>query len=110
MVIKYGVAVMTVAVAALLTPLLSAFMDPIPFFYAAVIISSWYGGRGPGLLAVVLATLAINYYIVLPVHAFNFGVTDLVQMNFVSRLHEHRSIALYSLIINISPVQRLQIL
>ena len=80
MVIKYGVGVMTVAVAALLTPLLSAFMDPIPFFYAAVIISSWYGGRGPGLLAVVLATLAINYYIVLPVHAFNFGVTDLVQM------------------------------
>ena len=78
--LKYGVAVLSVAVAALLTPLLSAFLDPIPFFYAAVIISSWYGSRGPGLLSVLLATLAINYFIVLPVYAFNFGVTDLVQM------------------------------
>jgi PAS domain S-box-containing protein len=55
-------------------------MDPVPLFYAAVIISSWYGGRGPGLLAVLLATLAINYFVVLPVYAFNFGISDLVQM------------------------------
>jgi PAS domain S-box-containing protein len=79
-VFKYGVTMLSVAVAALLTPLLSGFLDPIPLFYAAVIISSWYGGRGPGLLSVLLATLAINYYIVLPVYAFNFGLSDLVQM------------------------------
>ena len=80
MILKYGVAVLSVAVAAMLTPLLSGFLDPIPLFYSAVIITSWYGGRGPGLLSVLLATLAINYFIVQPIYAFNFAVTDLVQM------------------------------
>jgi len=76
---KYGVSVLSVAVAALLTPLLSGFLDTIPLFYAAVIVSSWYGGRGPGFLAVLLATGTVNYLIV-PPSGFNFSVTDLVQM------------------------------
>jgi PAS domain S-box-containing protein len=79
-VLKYGVAMLSVGVAALFTPLLSGVLDPIPLFYAAVIVSSWYGGRGPGLLSVFLATLAIDYFIMVPVYAFNFGLSDLVQM------------------------------
>src|SRR6185369_13394508 len=78
-VFKYGVSVVSVAGAALLTLLLSSFLDTIPLFYAAVIVSSWYGGRGPGFLAVLLATGTVNYMIV-PPSGFNFSVTDLVQM------------------------------
>jgi PAS domain S-box-containing protein len=37
---------------------------PFVFFFAAVAVSAWLGGRGPGLLAVVLgAALANNYFI-----------------------------------------------
>jgi hypothetical protein len=63
-VLRYGLAVLFVAGAVLLTRLLASFMDTIPLLYAAVMISSWYGGRGPGLLSVLLATLAVDYYFV----------------------------------------------
>jgi len=33
-----------------------------PFLYAAILITTWFGGIGPGLLAVTLATLALGYY------------------------------------------------
>ncbi|MEK6303361.1 MAG: PAS domain S-box protein [Acidobacteriota bacterium] len=79
-VFRYVVPVLSVAVAAVLSPPLVGFVDTIPLFYAAVIVSSWYGGRGPGLLSVLLGTLAVNYIIVPPMYAFNLGVTDLVQM------------------------------
>jgi two-component system, LuxR family, sensor kinase FixL len=79
-VLEYGVAVLSVGVVALVTHLLFGFLDTIPFFYAAVILSSWYGGRGPGLLSVLLATLAVDYYLVPPVYSFDFGITDLAQM------------------------------
>ena len=67
-VFKCGLAVLSVAVAVLLTNLLEHLMDTIPLFYAAVIISSWYGGRWSGLLAVLLAMLAVDYYFVPPFH------------------------------------------
>lgn len=79
-VLQYGVAVLSVGVVVLVTIPLSGFLDTIPFFYAAVIVSSWYGGRGPGLLSVLLATLAVDYFIVPPLYTFNFDVKDLAQM------------------------------
>jgi PAS domain S-box-containing protein len=33
-----------------------------PLFYIAIIGSAWFGGIGPGLLALVLSTLAVGYY------------------------------------------------
>lgn len=39
---------------------------PSPLFFAAVMISSWYGGIGPGILASVLSTLVIDYYFIPP--------------------------------------------
>ncbi len=35
---------------------------PFLLFLAAVAVSAWYGGLGPGLLATVVSGLAINYY------------------------------------------------
>jgi PAS domain S-box-containing protein len=36
------------------------------FFYLAVFLSARYGGRGPGLLSVVLSALAADYFLVAP--------------------------------------------
>ena len=33
-----------------------------PLFYIAIIISAWFGGLGPGLLAVTLSTVLVDYY------------------------------------------------
>jgi two-component system, LuxR family, sensor kinase FixL len=76
-VFKYGLAVLSVSAAVLLTSLLERFMDTIPLFYAAVIISSWYGGRWSGLLSVLMATLAVDYYFVPPPHAFTLSIATL---------------------------------
>ena len=72
-VFKCGLAVLSVAVAVLLTSLLEHLIATIPLFYAAVIISSWYGGRWSGLLSVLLATLAVDYYFVPPSHSFTLS-------------------------------------
>ena len=76
-VFKYGLAVLSVAVGVLLTSLLERFMDTIPLFYGAVIISSWYGGRWSGLLSVLLATLAVDYYFVPPSHRFTLNIATM---------------------------------
>ncbi|HXG20859.1 MAG TPA: ATP-binding protein [Methylomirabilota bacterium] len=61
-VLRYGVASALVAAALFLTFLLHSLLDPPVFsvFFAAVMISAWYGGLGPGLLATLLAVLAID--------------------------------------------------
>ena len=43
---------------------------PFLFFFAAVAVSAWYGGRGPGLLATVLSAGLANYFFVPPLYAF----------------------------------------
>ncbi len=60
---RYGFAVLTVALAAAITwafPLLSSRI-PFALFYAAVILSTWYGGKRPGLLTTALSALVSAY-------------------------------------------------
>jgi C4-dicarboxylate-specific signal transduction histidine kinase len=40
------------------------------FFSAAVILSTWLGGTGPGWLAVIYSTLAVMYCFMPPLHSF----------------------------------------
>ncbi|HZQ98215.1 MAG TPA: PAS domain S-box protein [Chloroflexota bacterium] len=47
---------------------------PYALFYAAVALSAWYGGLGPGLLATVLSGMAIDYYLQEP--RFSIAVTS----------------------------------
>jgi two-component system, LuxR family, sensor kinase FixL len=76
-VLKCGLAALSVAVAALLTSLLERFMDTIPLFYAAVIVSSWYGGPWSGFLSVLLAMLAVDYFFVPPSHRFTLSIATI---------------------------------
>jgi signal transduction histidine kinase len=64
--LRYGVAVGCVAIALLITLILRPVIEPSVFslFFAAVIVSAWYGGLAPGLLATLLAMLAIESFFI----------------------------------------------
>jgi C4-dicarboxylate-specific signal transduction histidine kinase len=77
---RYGLAVVTVGVALLITKSLEQYTDITPLFYAAIVVSAWFGGMGPGLLAVALATVAIDYYFIPPLYTLR---PDLKQISFL---------------------------
>ncbi len=54
------------------------------FFYVAIIATVWYGNFQAGMLAVILSTLAIDYFFINPIHQlFQFdSVVDLLQLFF----------------------------
>src|SRR5438105_10602822 len=60
--VGYGVAVAAVALALVIKVLFSGLGADHPFVLlpAAVIVSAWYGGGGPGLLAAVLAAIGTD--------------------------------------------------
>lgn len=70
---RYCLAVVTVAAALLITRWLEPYTDITPLFYAAIVVSAWFGGRGPGLLAVVLSGLAIDFFFVPPLYTLGLG-------------------------------------
>jgi K+-sensing histidine kinase KdpD len=75
---RYGIALLCVAAAAISSLLLQR-LFPYPFlflFFAAVMASAWFGGTAPGLFAVFLSTLAVDYYFVPPFHSFAINATD----------------------------------
>jgi K+-sensing histidine kinase KdpD len=75
---RYGIALFFVAAAFVSTLLVQRYF-PYPFlflFFAAVMASAWFGGIGPGLFAVVISTLAIDYFFVPPLYSFAINATD----------------------------------
>jgi len=78
MIRRYGIAALCV-IAALVSSLVLQRYFPYPFlflFFAAVMTSAWFGGTQPGLFAVFLCTLAVDYYFVPPFHSFAINATD----------------------------------
>jgi signal transduction histidine kinase len=65
-IVRYSGAILAVMVAAALTRILSNFGDAgiSPLFFAAVLISAWFGGLGPGLCATALSGLATAYFFI----------------------------------------------
>lgn len=83
---RYSVAVFAVLLALLLTQLLWMLLKPTlyPLFLAAVMVSSWYGGIGPGLLATVLAAVTSKYFFVPPLYSLALSSYNIVGLvNFV---------------------------
>src|ERR671918_56015 len=71
----YGLALLSVTVALSITRLLRAYFEPTPnsLFFCAIVVSGWFGGLGPGLLAGLLSVAAIDYYFIFP--RYTLGVT-----------------------------------
>jgi PAS domain S-box-containing protein len=78
-VFRYSIAVCIVAAALGLSLLLHPYVSDafIIFFLAAVMLVGWFGRMGPGLCAVVLSSVAVDYYFIPPYHAFTVKVEDL---------------------------------
>jgi K+-sensing histidine kinase KdpD len=75
---RFGIAFVWVAVA-LGSSLVLQRLFPYPFlflFFAAVMASAWIGGTGPGIFAVILSTVAVDYYFVPPLHSLEINATD----------------------------------
>jgi PAS domain S-box-containing protein len=65
-ILRYGIAFVAVAIALFLTLPISPLIKPtvFPLFFVAVMMSAWYGGLGPGLLATGLSVAAIDYFFI----------------------------------------------
>jgi K+-sensing histidine kinase KdpD len=70
-VVRYGVAILVVGLAAGLTHLLQpvAAETPFLFFFAAVMLSAWYGGFGPALVTSLLGAVWSAYFVLPPVYS-----------------------------------------
>ncbi|HJX80389.1 DUF4118 domain-containing protein, partial [Glutamicibacter sp.] len=80
MVLTYSLACVSVAVALLVTLLLRPDELVTPVFFLAIMLSAWFGGIGPGLLAALLATLAIAYCFLPPLYSLQFDPANVPQL------------------------------
>lgn len=71
--VRYGVAISSVLLALVLMLVLDRWVpmsrSPLLVFFAAVMVSAWYGGLGAGLCATALAALSATYFFLLPAYA-----------------------------------------
>jgi C4-dicarboxylate-specific signal transduction histidine kinase len=76
---RYGLAIVLVGVALLLSLALNvSFGSPFWFFFSvAVILTTWFGGSGPGWVAVSLSTLMVLYFFIPPFRAWDIKPEDL---------------------------------
>ena len=68
---SYGVAVLSVSLALAIAqwPPLRLETAPVSLFLGAIMITAWYGGIGPGLVATALSRLAFDYYFLPPIYS-----------------------------------------
>src|SRR5438876_2689178 len=72
----YGLSILSVAICTAVTFPLQDFGVRVSLFFPAVLLATWFGGTGPGLFAVLLSTLSINFFFTEPFFAFEFSVRD----------------------------------
>src|SRR5882762_10554251 len=69
----YAMALLSVAVAIVAAEFIARLLNAEPIaslMLCAVIVTAWFGGFGPALLAIALALFAFHYYLVPPVNSF----------------------------------------
>src|SRR5437773_6754513 len=74
---RYGLSILSVAICTAVTFPLQEFGVRVSLFFPAVLLATWFGGTGPGLLAVLLSILSINFFFTEPFFAFEFSVSDI---------------------------------
>src|SRR3981189_150235 len=83
-ILGYGIAVLSVAIAVVLDFfVLRQFEAVLTPFLFAVAATVWYAGTGPGVLAIVLSLLSLNYFFLPPVFSFSpISYADFVYLAF----------------------------
>jgi PAS domain S-box-containing protein len=77
---RYGLAMLSVAVVLLVGLLLASFNlrdVEFPLFLFAIAITVWREGTGPGVLALVLSSVAFNYFFTPPIYSFYITPAEL---------------------------------
>ena len=82
-ILRYGIAVLSVAIAIGLDFFLLRHFEAIltPFLFA-VAATVWYAGTGPGVLAIVLSVLSLNYFFLHSFSSSPISYADLVYLTF----------------------------
>src|SRR5262249_58600489 len=76
-----GLALIAVALAVPLTLLLPPLEQaPYALFFAAVVVSAWYGGSWASLLATALSALALDLFFLPPIFAVGADLSDGVRL------------------------------
>jgi PAS domain S-box-containing protein len=73
-ILNYGVAVVSVVVALILAWWIDSVWQSVPhvsLFLCAVMVSAWFGGIKPGLLAIIFSALAFDYYFLPPIYSLD---------------------------------------
>ena len=82
---RYGVAILAVVLALLLMLLLNPWVtmtkSPFVMFFGAVMVSAWYGGMNPGVVATILSALLSAYFFIYPTFAPTLELADTVRLS-----------------------------
>src|SRR6267143_2247374 len=76
----YAIAALAVTAALLIARWLAINLNtnaPVSLILCAVMLSAWFGGIGPGVLAVVLSFLAFAYHFVPPIYSLAMEVLQI---------------------------------
>jgi PAS domain S-box-containing protein len=70
----HGVAVTSILVALFLARVMESYFESFrtPLFFCAIMLSTWFGGFMPGIVATLLSVLALKYYYMPPLYSFSF--------------------------------------
>ena len=81
-VLRYGLAVLSVAAALSITQLLRTYFEPTPnsLFFCAIVVSSWIAELGPGLLSGILSVEVIDYYFIFPRYTLGVNPEDVPRL------------------------------
>jgi two-component system sensor kinase FixL len=74
-ILHYGLAVLSIAMAVGSALLLQRFELRESSFLIAIAVTVWFGGMGPGLLAIVLSDLSIDYFFLPPIYSISFDLS-----------------------------------
>ena len=80
--LRYGAALAAAGAALGLSVLLHAFIQPsvFIFFFVAIVLVAWWGGRGPALLVTALAIPLVSWFLLPPYHSFGISTQSLVRL------------------------------
>jgi PAS domain S-box-containing protein len=78
----YGLAFALSVIAAALVQFYEPVRLHLPFvsLLVVVVVSAWYGGLGPGLLAAVLTAIAGAYFVLPPVNSFDISFNNAIRL------------------------------
>jgi PAS domain S-box-containing protein len=79
-VLWYPITLISIFLAVVVGQALESYFHATPalsLFFCVIVFSAWFGGYGPGLFAMVLSVLAVDYFFLPPIHSLAVDVTEM---------------------------------